>query len=393
MSKRGEFITFVSTLRTTSQFIIDKQRIGILKQAVQKYGLITEDAEGILKTLGFVTDERINYFETLGLSLSDIQNLPETTLESKVKEAHGKLYKASVSAGSRPRTDGRTQDQWRSVLNKARDTLIEPQKRLQHINKLENEDWIDDFPIDMVYIHAGEFQMGSSRNNAPDNEKPEHTIYLDDFYMDMYEVTNAAFKEFIDQNPEWEKDQIRNEYHDGKYLQSWKGNDFPTGKEFHPVTYVSWYAAMAYAQWISKRLPTEAEWEKAVRGGLNSNIYPWGNNRNLSKANYGRYHTETTPVGSYSPNEYGLYDVSGNVWEWCLDEYSPNFYIGSPDRNPISGGSIRNVTENFTEVNARRVLRGGSWKSKAGDIRVTYRGSGNPNGTSDNVGFRCVKPE
>ena len=390
MSKRGEFITFVSTLRATSQFITDKQRLGILKQAVQKYGLVTEDAEEILKTFGFLTDERMNYFEILTLSISDILNLPESTVKSKVEEIHRKLYEDSVRAGNRPRTDGRTQDQWRTILNKARDTLIDPQKRLQHINMFENEDWIDDFPVDMVYIQAGDFQMGSSNNNAPDNEKPEHTIYLDAFYMDMYEVNNAAFKKFIDQNPDWGKDQIRNEYHDGKYLQSWQGNNFPNGEDFHPVTFVSWYAAMAYAKWISKRLPTEAEWEKAARGGLNSKRFPWGNNRNPSKANYGNYVKGTTPVGSYSPNEYGLYDVSGNVWEWCLDKYSPNFYTGSPDRNPISGGSIGHIADNFTDVNTRRVLRGGARSSKADYIRVTHRGSGNPVGTSDNVGFRCV---
>ena len=391
MSKRGEFITFISTLRTASQFITDQQRLGLLKQAVQKYGLSAENAEVILKTFGFVTGERTNYFETLTLPISEIQNQTETTVISMVDEAHMKLYNDSLRAGNRPRPDGRTQDQWRTILNKARDTLKDPQKRQQHITMIQDRGGIDNFPVDMVLIPAGEFQMGSTNNNALENEKPEHTVYIDAFYMDMYEVTNAAYKKYIDENPNWGKDRIKNEYHDGKYLHLWDGNNYPIGKDYHPVTYVSWYAAFAYAQSVDKRLPTEAEWEKAARGGLNNKEYPWGNFRNPSKANYGNYVNGTTPVGSYSPNEYGLYDVSGNVWEWCLDEYKLNFYTDSPYRSPISGGSEVDITNNFMDVKTRRVLRGGARSSKSDYIRVTHRGSGNPAGTSDNVGFRCVQ--
>ena len=391
MSKRGEFIKIVSTLRATSQFITNQQRFGFLRQGRRQYGLAADDAEGILKNFGFVVGERTNYFEVLGLSITEIQNQTETTVKNIVDEAHRKLYSASLRAGSRPRSDGKTQDQWRTILNQARDTLKDTQKRREHITILQDDGGLDNFPDDMVPIPAGEFQMGSNNNDALDNEKPQHTVYVDAFYMDMYEVTNAAYKEFIDANPDWRKDRIANEYHDGNYLHFWNGNNYPTGKDFHPVAYVSWYAAMAYAQWTGKRLPTEAEWEKAARGGLSNKKYPWGNFINPSKANYGSYVPGTTPVGSYSPNDYGLYDVSGNVWEWCLDAYNPNFYAVSSPRNPIYGRSIADIVNTYLNVKTRRMLRGGAWISKTDYLRVTHRGSGNPMGTNDNVGFRCVR--
>ena len=126
--------------------------------------------------------------------------------------------------------------------------------------------YADDVPAGMVLIPAGEFEMGS--NNGAANECPVHTVYLDAFYMDTHEVTNAQYKAFVDANPEWQKENIPEEFYDGVYLRLWEGNAYPEGEADHPVIYVSWYAAMAYAEWMGKRLPTEAEWEKAARGGL-----------------------------------------------------------------------------------------------------------------------------
>ncbi len=166
----------------------------------------------------------------------------------------------------------------------------------------------EDDGAEMVLIPAGEFLMGSRSGDT--DESPIHTVYLDDFYMDRYEVTNEQYQVFVDENPQWSKNNIPNEYHDGNYLKLWdREKGYGTGKYNHPVVAVSWYAAMAYSQWAGKRLPTEAEWEKAARGGLVGKSYPWGDSISRNRANYGirwdgRVATiATTPVGSYPPNK------------------------------------------------------------------------------------------
>ena len=128
-------------------------------------------------------------------------------------------------------------------------------------------DPLSPIPPDMAFFRAGSFfTMGSWEKDAETDEKPHHVVFLDAFYMDKYETTNAQYKEFIDANPQWQKNRIPKKYHDGDYLKHWNGNDYPPDKGNHPVVYVSWYAAMAYAEWRGKRLPTEAEWERAARG-------------------------------------------------------------------------------------------------------------------------------
>lgn len=274
---------------------------------------------------------------------------------------------------------------------------------------------------EMILIPAGKFLMGSNDEDANDEEKPVHSVYLDPFYMDKYLVTNAQYKKFLDANPKWDKNNISKEYYDLKlweYLENWKGNTYPIGKADHPVVYVSWYAAKAYAQWAGKRLPTEAEWEKAARGGVVSMIYPWGNsdiclNRNIdtrkipmtstslldnpinsNNANYGKYSNGqislTTPVNSFPTNGYGLYDMAGNVSEWCLDGYDANFYTHSPRKNPILDEDKTQVIGKYTFTNCR-VLRGGSWCSFAQWVRVASRSCSNASMTSPTIGFRCAQ--
>ncbi len=243
---------------------------------------------------------------------------------------------------------------------------------------------------DMILIPAGEFQMGCGDRDAPSNEKPIHTVYLDDFYIDKYPVTNIQYKRFVDANPRWHKDSVPRKYHNGGYLKHWNGNNYPSGKANHPVVHVSWYAAVAYAQWVGKRLPTEAEWEKAARGGLVSQIYPWGNSIDSSNANYSRNVRQTTPVGDYPANNYGLYDMAGNVWEWCLDIYNEDFYVKSPCRNPFAGGTLKNLTDFFRNVKSSRVLRGGSCSVEPQDVRCTTRTWKSPDIPCPDLGFRCV---
>ncbi|RKU18995.1 hypothetical protein C6501_01605 [Candidatus Poribacteria bacterium] len=255
-------------------------------------------------------------------------------------------------------------------------------------------------PEDMVLIPAGEFQIGSNDAEARNNEQPVRTVYVDAFYMDETEVTNVQFKEFLLENPSWQKGRIEARFHDGDYLKHWNGNNYPNGKGNHPVRYVSWYAAMAYSEWTGKRLPTEAEWERAARGGLAGKKYPNGNMITPRDANYDKNVGDTTPVGRYPANGYGLYDMVGNVWEWCLDEYDEDFYFTFPRngvaRNPLSGAnSIEWIMDNFTNVNrsSAHVYRGGSWYQGEPYARVAYRNASSPTNTGFRVGigFRCVK--
>ena len=236
--------------------------------------------------------------------------------------------------------------------------------------------------------------MGSNDPEAQNHEQPVHTVSVDAFYMDKYEVTNLEYKQFVLANPRWGKARIDKRFHNGYYLKHWKGNEYPNGKSDHPVAYVSWYAAMAYASWVEKRLPTEAEWEYAARGGLAGKKYPNGDVIDAGKANFGGNVGGTTAVGGYPKNGYGLFDMAGNVWEWCLDAYNPNFYFGSPRKNPISGAnSISQVISNFTNVKTSRVLRGGSWVSFPRDLRVANRDGISPASSSINDGFRCARAQ
>lgn len=240
----------------------------------------------------------------------------------------------------------------------------------------------------MVRIPAGEFQMGSNNSEAKDHEKPVHIVYVDEFYIDIHPVTNTEYKAFIDANPEWQKDHISR----GDYLKHWNGNNYPQGKGNHPVTYMNWYAAMAYAQWTGKRLLTEAEWEKAARGGLTGQTYQSEDFMNASKANYNHAVAGTISVRTYPPNNYGLYDMTGNVREWCLDEYNSDFYKNSPRRNPMAGSNnIDETINSFKDVRTSRVLRGNSWRFIRQSVQVTRRFDYPPMYATDDIGFRCAK--
>ena len=249
-----------------------------------------------------------------------------------------------------------------------------------------------EIPEGMVLIPAGSFEMGSAYWDTAD--RPWYPVHLDAFYMDKYEVTNAQFKAFVDANPQWQKGNIEDRFHDGDYLYLWywDDNDYPAGKADHPVTYVSWYAAMAYAEWAGKRLPTEAEWEYAARGGLAGKKYPWGDDEPTpADANYDENVGDTTPVGQHADNGYGLYDMAGNVWEWCLDAYDPDFYAS---RNPIAGGvTVQGLLDTFTTIptDPSRVLRGGSWRLPAYGLIVEGGSLASPADTSSSTGFRCAR--
>lgn len=247
-------------------------------------------------------------------------------------------------------------------------------------------------PADMVLIPAGEFQMRSHDTKVHGSEKLIYTVYVDAFYIDKYPVTNAEYKAFLSANPQWQKNNIHENYHNGNYLRTWNRNNYPKGKADHPVVNVSWYTAMAYAQWIGKRLPTESEWEKAARGGLHEKMYPWGDQLNTSMANYGKYIGAPTPIGEYLPNDYGVYDMAGNVWEWCLDEYDRNLHKKLPPRNyDAEANNMSEIINNFLSIKTSRVLRGGSWASSPKALQVAYCGAAPPTLTCNSYGFRCIR--
>ena len=245
----------------------------------------------------------------------------------------------------------------------------------------------------MVKISAGRFLMGS--NDGLDNEKPVHTVYVDAFYIDIYEVTNAQYKKFVEATGHSEPKGygfVDGEVKDG--FEPWNSPYFNGDNQ--PVVCVSWHDAMAYAQWAGKHLPTEAEWEYAARGGLAGKKYPWGDTLTHDNANYsgtgGRDKWKyTAPVGSFPANNYGLYDMAGNIYEWCLDEYQADFYSKSPRTNPIAGAAnLDEIINNFTDLTVRRVLRGGSWGYFNYDVRVANRGRFLPGNWDATFGFRCV---
>ena len=308
-------------------------------------------------------------------------------------------------------------------------------------------------PEGMVWIPGGTFEMGCEilDGGMPD-ESPVHTVELDGFYIDKTEVTNAQFLKFVEAtgyvtmaerkpelrslkpgapkreilpderfkmpgsvclNPNLKKGNLDPEkgvYNWWDYIPgaSWRQPEGPgssiEGKMDHPVVHVAWLDAKAYCDWAGKKLPTEAQWEYAARGGLKGRIYPWGNVRNpkgkwLHNIWQGDFPFENTeddgyrtsaPVGTFPPNRFGLYDMSGNVWEWVADYYRPDYYQHSPLKNPPGPKSSLDPQE--PDI-IKRVQRGGSFMC-SDSYCVAYRNSARMKGEEDtgafHTGFRCV---
>lgn len=270
---------------------------------------------------------------------------------------------------------------------------------------------------EMVFIKGGTFQMGSNDGEA--DEKPVHTVTVNDFWMGKYEVTVAQFEKFITETG-YQTDADKG---DGSYF--WTGSTWEkragvnwrcdaqgsvrrSGELNHPVIHVSWNDAAEYCLWLSRktgksyRLPTEAEWEYAARSGGKNYKYAWGNfgpdgkkggniaDEALKRAlgwsgiwtGYDDGYVYTAPVGFFEPNEFGLCDMTGNVWEWCRDWYDGKYYKNSPQHNPM-GPSSGNY----------RVLRGGSWYYNPIFVRCAYRNYYEPTFRCVSIGFRVLRTE
>lgn len=301
----------------------------------------------------------------------------------------------------------------------------------------------------MVLIPAGEFLMGASDKEGREDEYPQHRVKLNSYWIDKTEVTNASFAKFVketgyvttaERKPDWEEmkkqlppgtpkppdhvfvaaslvfsaPQKVNNLNDASQWWVWqKGADWKhphgpnsniNGKDNYPVVHISWDDAMAYCQWAGKRLPTEAEWEYASRGGLKNALYPWGNEdieKGLIKANtwQGNFPVKNTnwdkfgglaPTKSFAPNAYGLYDMAGNVWEWCIDWYRSDYYTTTSQTNP------QGPTDSYDPMEPtvpKKVVRGGSFMCNASyckGYRVTSRMKTSKDTSLEHTGFRCV---
>jgi len=234
--------------------------------------------------------------------------------------------------------------------------------------------------------------FGVRRAEVFSSEVPRHNVTLSPFYIDRREVTNAQFKKFLDTHPAWRPGNVPARLHNGNHLKHWSGGAYPVGRADHPVVNVSWYAAVSYCRWAGGRLPTEAEWEYAARGGVTGRAFPWGDEMpDKTRANFSASGVgDTTPVGSYAANGYGLYDVAGNVWEYVADEWGA--YASAAQTNPVAGGNLFDTGDSFLGVTTRRVLRGGSFGGAPVNLRVAYRDSHPPEGAQPFVGFRCARP-
>jgi len=318
--------------------------------------------------------------------------------------------------------------------------------------------WAGNAPLEMRWVPAGEFTMGTTDPNSMANERPAHRVKLDGFWIDEHDVTNAEFRNFVQathyvttaQRPiDW--DELAKQLPPGTPRPSdamlqpgslvftppnhpvdlrrmanwwtwthgadWRHPQGPQsnidGKDNYPVVQVSWDDAAAYARWAGKRLPTEAEWEYAARGGLEAKRYPWGDEfrpggkfmanvftgefpwKNTAKDGF----AGTSPVKSFPPNGYGLYDMGGNVWNWCSDFYADDIHVREALTATAPGGCC-NPTGPETTFSAHnptaieRVTKGGSFLCNPSYCE-SYRPSarrGTPSDTGmEHIGFRCAK--
>jgi formylglycine-generating enzyme len=306
----------------------------------------------------------------------------------------------------------------------------------------------------MVHIPAGTFEMGADNDQASPDEYPKHAVKVSSFWMDTTEVTNAEFARFVaatgyktiaERTPDWEelKKQLPpgtpkpdasilvpaslvfkgtggpvNLEDYGQWWQWQKGADWQhphgpgsdiKGKENYPVVHICWLDAQAYCKWAGKRLPTEAEWEWAARGGLKNEIYPWGNepvNSGAPKGNFWQgdfpykntvkdHFFYTAPVASFKPNNYGLYDMAGNVWEWCADFYDDAYYseVKPGTLDPTGPLKSHDPEEPYA---TKRVIRGGSFlcnDSYCSGYRVARRMKSTEDSGAEHLGFRCVSDD
>ncbi len=246
----------------------------------------------------------------------------------------------------------------------------------------------------MVFVKGGTFDMGST--DGEDDEQPVHSVTLNDFYMDLYEVTKGQYTDFLNAvlangSITVTEDVVKQDTttlldlsdEDCKITYSNGVFAVTDNKEEHPVTNVTWFGADAYAKYFNKRLPTEAEWEYAARGGSESQGYTYSGGNDMDAVGWFNTNADSTQaVGMKKANELGLYDMSGNVWEWCADRYDRDYYYTGPGSNPYGP---------YDENKTARVLRGGAWDDVQAKAKTANRNRDHAWTGYNNRGFRCVK--
>lgn len=253
--------------------------------------------------------------------------------------------------------------------------------------------------LQVAQIAAGEYLMGA--DDGEEDERPIHRAYVDDFAIGIYQVTNAEYAQFVRETghpspairtlPMMVSGALESDFRVLATAYFWTNGTPPEGRDRHPVTLVKFDDAVAYCAWLAKktgkavRLPTEAEWERAARGGLGSKCFPWGDTLADSCANFlpratAKAERGTAPVGSYPANPFELYDMAGNVWEWVSDWYSPTYYQRAQYINPQG-----------PENGLMRIVRGGAWVNTDGRyLRCAYRHEVPPDTYAYSIGFRIA---
>ncbi len=310
----------------------------------------------------------------------EVLSLPKVE-ENKIKEPIEELILVEVGASSSPAAEQNSLSTASTIplAESSIQPIIKDSMIKEYQPLIKDKKDIEPLYTDMIVVRGGTFSRGSTVGNR--DEMPQHAIQIPTFALDIHPVSNEQFVRFLEFMGS-EKDQNYNDLirlKDSRISRVAGKWSIEAGYSKHPVVGVTWYGAGAYAEWLGKRLPYEAEWEIAARGGSETAIYPTGDSIDKHQANF--FSSDTTPVMTYSPNGYGLYDMAGNVYEWCQDWYGYNYYETSAQEPNDPKGPHQGVY---------RVLRGGCWKSLKEDLRCSHRHRNNPNAFNGTYGFRCA---
>ncbi len=418
-------VLLVSADFLASEFIVNNELPPLLTAAKNEYAIILPV---IVSPCRFKQTASISKFQAVNSPNNPLNAIPEAEQEEifvKVADAIEDAVRREDKKAYPQGMEGK-----KIIKDKEKVTITlkpgkGPQTTEKPVTELQPSATV---PQDMVLIGGGWFEMGS--NKGDEDEKPVHPVYVNDFSMGKYEVTRGEFLEFVGET------EYRTDAEKGGGAIVFDGSEWPNKSDAnwlspyfkqsnkHPVVCVSWNDAISYCNWRSKkegltlvytisknsvsadfnangyRLPTEAEREYAARCGEKAYEYSWGDGYPIRKRSgniadetlkrkfpnwtiWGGYddgYVFTAPVDSYDPNEFGLYDMSGNVWEWCWDWYGKDYYKSSPNRNPTGPTS-----------GTSRVIRGGSWNNWPSDVRAANRNDSPPGNSSSSVGFRLSR--